>query len=449
MNTTTDIYKIYNPAKPRRAAAISDEVWDIHKPFILEMHNQKLPRSAMLVRLEREHNFHPSMGQLIARLGKWDCKVIEKHPSDVMSLSMQPMHNVNSDSGSSQPDHNLTSVGSLNSDLQERPIRDHQGLQQKPSLRGVYRSSGKQYLLEEAFAKATEAVQLDNIGLSERAKTLYTACYNLLTDVKRHCRDTDDTEQISAILIWCSKQLTNLSLEQISLQEGRGDFVPPKVSTPNVWKEETDRCLQKLSDLTFVERLDPVAREVKGSVNGIAVREQSSILQIQTSQSGCEERDDPKSRHRKVKVAGGLSPSWTAGPFPGSSEPEMLVDAVSPTTYNTEFDYSMHPGVFENEGHQQRLQDWPIVHDDVNQHSQAPSIRPSSTLSYFTDPFSIRSSISSDRASMRSLLSLAIRIRNLKSDSKTSLNSMSVKTSSTSSFHRTAGFEKDDMMSID
>lgn len=65
-------WKAYDPTKPRRAPYISDEEWAKHKAVIQQIHESGKSRVEMLLILKSEHAFHPSMGQLVLRLAKWN-----------------------------------------------------------------------------------------------------------------------------------------------------------------------------------------------------------------------------------------------------------------------------------------------------------------------------------------------------------------------------------------
>ena len=94
---STPAFKVYDPAKPKRAANISNADWGIHRPYIEDMYAQSLTHAQMLSQLCFERNFKPSKSQLVSRLGKWGLSVstsYHEHPDSSSRLidgSPRPM----------------------------------------------------------------------------------------------------------------------------------------------------------------------------------------------------------------------------------------------------------------------------------------------------------------------------------------------------------------------
>ena len=103
-------FRACQPDGTRYNARIDDRTWNTYQDVLQDMHDRKMTRTMMLDILDQDHDFHPSLPQLNARMNKWGYAVYASKPRP--RLPSGPQHFVQELDLNQDPEKTADSKGS-------------------------------------------------------------------------------------------------------------------------------------------------------------------------------------------------------------------------------------------------------------------------------------------------------------------------------------------------
>lgn len=404
-------FRQYDPNNPKRAATVKDESWNRHKSFILDLHNKRFTRAQMIERLRTERGFSPSMAQLVARLKIWGCTVNDKHyiSPQTSNECSEPLNETEENDNKTRLDIGYSTdynnqldqefrdwIDLLNPHIRSYPSPSPSVDIRQPTpidvpqavLEDVFKPSRPESILSQALMVADKALWFDNNGQAQRAIEHYTVSCRVLEDLVQKFPDVGGYEAIAAI---------------------------PVSSVITMMRERMKRY-----QFSFQVQIPIPIEDLRSIAKSVGL-------------------DLPLTDSRSEELPDAISLRFLENGKDTRLNPEQQI--VPSNMFELPSWSEQHRNQSTSHIQQSQSQNHTIHQPTPNAQLSSPFLP---TLGSRT--MQNCASISSGRPSLRSLLKLAMRIRKGKDGSRVSLDSMSIKSSSTSSFHQITGYDK---MSID